>query len=690
MVAGVIMCMNNSTSLSTVALLSTLWEKEQRDYLDILGQFILRCMPQEVGAQVDIAAITEKMRANYGFADIPHHVVEKVLRRLSKMQAYPKRYFVRENHNYYVAEIFDGRAFDAAQQETNALINDVLSALVSYLDQNHLHRCINMNEAVEFLFHFFDAYGMTVIHDSSLLRAITTASGKNNFYVARFILENYETRTPIFDKLLKITSGFLIYKAVYFYTAEMKRSLDSKLRDVSFYLDCSLVIDALGYDSIDDETAFDEMSSLIRTNGGRIFVFRHTVDEASGVLRAYAHTPQSRNSFTLVGLDARNYPSEVLVSIATPQAIIENLQKKGIIVCDAPSYVPTRIVDGNKKYDGFEDEEAIERQLHTYSYKKNAILYGDRLSYDAKTLSAIGRLRRGKHPTNIENCCAMVITQGIIMNECMRDLYPERFSREINFAINDLDLVSLLWLGQRNKESTLPKNLLIANAVAACRISPDIMNQAIDLACRMEQDKTIPSEAALIIRSQPVVRTMLFDETRNNPMQLNAETIKKVISDFVTFESREATQAATEKAVNENTAKLCAQHEQAMENIQHKLDQVYAEQRQQAASMRADAETIATKCSKRAELHAKIAVLVVWFLFLAGSVVCWLKGGFVRTNIPAIVLSFLTLLQTVDYLLKIYNHVECLPGWRRDIVFARVYEKEITKREQLTHISLHL
>ena len=127
---------------------------------------------------------------------------------------------------------------DATQRETNALIGEVLSALVSYLEENYLHKRIGTDEASEFLFHFFDTYGMTVVHDSSLLRAVTTANGTYNFYVARFVLENYENRTSVFDKLLRITSGFLIHKAVYFYTSEIKASFDSKLKNVSFYLDC--------------------------------------------------------------------------------------------------------------------------------------------------------------------------------------------------------------------------------------------------------------------------------------------------------------------------------------------------------------------------------------------------------------------------------------------------------------------
>ena len=118
MVDGVIIRMNNQTSLSTVALLSTLWEKERRDYLDVLAQFVLRCLPNKPEAQVDIDAITEKLRSEYGFDDIPHHVVVKVLRRLCRVGSRDKRYLRRDNHNYYVVDVYDAQGFDSARQET--------------------------------------------------------------------------------------------------------------------------------------------------------------------------------------------------------------------------------------------------------------------------------------------------------------------------------------------------------------------------------------------------------------------------------------------------------------------------------------------------------------------------------------------------------------------------------------------
>ena len=682
--------MKNRASLTTAALLSTLWDTEQRDYLDLLGQFILRCLPCKVDSQVNIGVITDKLRNDYGFTDIPQHVVENVLSRLCKKSFKTKPYLRRQDREYYVLSVFDHCSFDSVREETTDRINDVLTALVTYLENNYLHKKISMEEASELLFHFFESYGLTVVHDSDSLRAITAKNGTYNFNVARFVLENYDKNSPVFDKLLKITSGFLIHKAVYFYANEMRKSLNSKLKKITFYLDCSLVIDALGYDEANDENALDELCQLVRSNGGRINVFRHTVEEASHVLGAYAYKAQFRNSFSLMGLASRNYPVEILATIASMKSIEENLEKKGISTFDAPSYDATKTTTGKSEYIGFEDEVAIEQQLSKYSSTKSAVMNGDRPRYDTQTLSAIGRLRKGLRPRQIEDCIAIVITQGSMLNNCMRELYPERFPAEIEYAINDLDLVSLLWLGQHNEESQLPKNLLISNAVAACQISQTIMEQAIELACRMERDNTIPSEAALIIRSKSAIRPILFEETRNDPTNLKESTIHKVIKKYVSQESQEEVETAVDKAVKDKEAKLNDEYSKEVGQIQNELERERESKRQQAITMRNDAEKEANKKADCAALWTRIFVFVAWLMILSVSIFFWVGSGWVATNFQAIIVSILGLVQLVDFIFKFYDHKTRLANWVRDIIFAKVHSKEIKKREEISHISLTL
>lgn len=76
--------MNKSTSLSSIALLSLLWERENRDYLDVLCQFILKSLPKKVDEVIDLDLLVNQMRNKYGFTDIPRHVIEKGIVRLKR------------------------------------------------------------------------------------------------------------------------------------------------------------------------------------------------------------------------------------------------------------------------------------------------------------------------------------------------------------------------------------------------------------------------------------------------------------------------------------------------------------------------------------------------------------------------------------------------------------------------------
>lgn len=680
--------MGNRVYLSTIALLSTLWEQRHEDYLDILSSFVLCCLPRQIDTKVDIDELTNAIKTKYGFDDMPRQVVEKILSRLCRQTNQPKPYLRKSNHEFYIVNVYDREEFQKRQNETNNVINDVLLALSEYLKRNNFQRDISIDDASYYLYNFFDSYGLTIVHDSNMLRSITTDSGKYNFYVARFIIENNDKRTPIFDKLLQITKGFLVHKAVYFYSNELKSSPSSKLGSVKLFLDCSLVIDALGYDSDGDEKACDDMLSLIKSCGGQVCVFSHTVEEASHVLHAYAVKPHASNSFMLENLDARKYPQDILESLATEKSIEATLKKKGIQVIDAPSYTHIDGIPDSRQYAGVEDEEAIEKQLLSqYSSiertdTSDRASYDTRVKYDTQSLSAISRIRRGYQPSSLEKCKAIIISQSSMLNQCMHNLYPKRFSSEIDFAIKDVDLVSLLWLGQQNRKSQLPQNLLISYAVAACQLSQDIMDQAIKLAVHMEEDNTIPSEAALIIRSQAAIRHYIFNETHNNPSSLTENTIEKVIKEYISNETEEASRENITKAVNEKEKELKAGYEAELAQIKSQHDK---EHRQQILEMQKDAENHATQIANLLSKITRYGLYTITLVSIIFSIYCWIVGGFSFNNFAAIVLSLLSLFQIIDYLLKFANITEKLTIKVKNCIFAKPMPKK-SKKERIWHI----
>ena len=118
--------------------------------------------------------------------------------------------------------------------------------------------------------------------------------------------------------------------------------------------------------------------------------------------------------------------------------------------------------------------------------------------------------------------------------------------------------------------------------------------------------------------------------------------------------------------------------------------QVDSIRNQQIASICADAENTAKKWAKRTELLVKSAVVTGWLLLLGGAAICWVKGGLVYTNIPAIVLSILGLLQIIDFFTKVINLKERAAKLAGDKVFEKVYKKEVHRRARVAHISLDL
>lgn len=54
--------MESITSLSSLALLSLLWEKQHNDYIDVIGKFVLMGLPRSIDKEIDIDALVAVLR----------------------------------------------------------------------------------------------------------------------------------------------------------------------------------------------------------------------------------------------------------------------------------------------------------------------------------------------------------------------------------------------------------------------------------------------------------------------------------------------------------------------------------------------------------------------------------------------------------------------------------------------------
>jgi hypothetical protein len=658
---GVYIDMRNHHALPTIALLSSYLEKEKKDYLHLISPFVQCCLPIEAGSVVDVKSITSSMRKRYGFEDIPTRVVELILQRLSSPLMGSEQLLVRERYQYIVKKPYDCSLFNKERGVMRERINSVLEKLGIFLDENYLHKKISLDDARDFFIHFFETYGWTIAKDKEKLRTVTSDDGKHNFYVARFILEQYDNQTIISEYITEIIKGFLVYKALYYFSSEKKTSIQSKLRDVVFYLDCSLVIDCLGYDCIGDEESLDELVQMILDMGGRVAVFSHIIEETCNLLDAYAKHGRNRNAFNFPQLQSKNLSSDILEMYISSEYIQSRLLTKKIELIDAPSYETDKDSSLAKQYMGFQDETRILEQLKSYSTRSSVINNHKRHDYDLRSLAAVGMLRKSRHPRIIENSCAILITQDRRLCWCMHDLYPKEFPPETDFAFRDVDLISILWVGQYNKESSLPKDLLIANASAACQLSPDIMTRAIQLADQMQVDGKIDPEAALVIRTMPIIKKYLFEKTYNNVSSLSEDAILQIIDKYVIDSTQDSRDEAIKKAVDDRIEK---QYVAAVNTATNK----------------------ATKYSTCVEklifwglstLHALLAFAAIFTLFYTQN--------YSNTVLVALLIAFciFCVFQIVDIFLKGLNIIRKLSRKGKTKMFTWMYAKKLREFKSL-------
>lgn len=372
-----------------------------------------------------------------------------------------------------------------------------------------------------------------------------------------------------------------------------------------------------------DENAIDELIHLIKLHDGQVFAFSHTVDEAGNLLDTYAMKIHMRNAFSLSGLEAKGYSPELIRTLASPSSIEKILESKNVVIIPTPSY------DGNKndvlltQYAGFQDEQKIQDKLESYGRHN---IHGNgslRISFDIKLLSAIGRIRKDTHPKHIEKCVAILATQDWTLTRCMHDLYPAEFPPEVDFAIRDIDIISLLWLSQYNKESQLPRHILLANVFAACNVSSDVMNKAIELTNKMENDKIIRPDAALVFRSATSIKPLVFERTHNNPQLLTETLIRDIVGTFIADQSSAGKQLAVDAAIMDTTNKMQTQYNSAIIERETKLAQATEEIRHNKNRMRINAENKAQKHAIICKKLIKRFLDSMCFFCIAISIYCW-------------------------------------------------------------------
>lgn len=646
--------MRNKDALITVAMLSTFLKEEKKDYLDLITPFILNLLPKKVGEKVEIDEIINKLDSEYGIEDLPTNVLINILNRNSKSSI---KILERKNKEYFVKKVCDSRSFEDNKLKMKEDTDYIIKALVKNLEEHTPIKNIDLEKSREIFIDFLESYGFTIINDINDLRGVTINNerNRNNYYVARFILNEYKNESIIFDKIIELIKGFLIYKSIFFFSTEQKKTIESKMKGTVIYFDTSLLINALGYNMEQEKLATRELIELIYENDGIIKTFSHNEDEVAGILTKYAKDPIARNSMRLEYLNKNNYDEYDVIRLR--DCLIKNLQNVKIEVTDPPSY--GRVTEENLKDKGYLDYEELKLKLAERVNYRNE-LEDSALNNDVESISSISRLRGKEKSYSIEDCKAVLVTQNTSIVNSVRELYKDRFSKgEISFAISEIDLTSILWLKSFDKNSNIPCLKLMESVYAAHQPTNEIIDTFMKKVVQLEKEGNIDSEVALLIRTQNTLQHDLIELTENDINKISLETVKKVEQRYIE-KIRETDKNKIDELIKE-TKVYDLKKEKAYKDVEKEVN------------------SIINNYEKRLILISRISLTVLFIIGLYATII----GAEHYNNFFNIVVMVLALLGVLDTFNSKYTIILKVIDKKKQRKFDSIYSKKIDELDKI-------
>ena len=478
--------------LMSASILSTYWEQNRRDTLDLLMPFLKASIAETtaVGSLIDVDKVAQHFREEYGYSDIPINVIYTMLNRLSPQN------IKRIKGHYSLNSSFDGDldSFLKKKASIKERREKVVKALKDHLSSSITTQSFEDQQVTDLLLDFFSDNGLIIYKNVDHLVGIKQKDGKINYEIARFIINESKKQSSVFDSIIEMVKGFFVSTAISF-QAENTSVAEAKFKNFSCYIDTRIIINALGLHLPEAKHSALEFLTMLKENGADLYCFKHNYEEISDVIKAYRHgleNPYDSKPFnTLEGFDEQAY------SISDVSRFLSLLRQKnesiGIIVLDELEPIDTS--DASL----FIDEKGLADTLKT-SLRYNQRSIETAVESDVSSVAAIVRLRNGKKTSEIEKAGHLFVSMNV--NYCIA---VARFLRigedQVPPVISDINLSSIVWLKSYASHKDYPRSKLIENAMAAIEPSPAFLSAFYDKIDKLTFEGGITADEAAIIRA---------------------------------------------------------------------------------------------------------------------------------------------------------------------------------------------
>ena len=541
----------STATLTSLAILKVSIDR-RRDYLSYLRPFVLHVLANSTPEPVTDELVRNRILDEFGL-DLPKRTIQILLKRLSR-----RREIKKIHGRYSVTDKLSDPRINEKQEIAQNHIDMVVTGLMEYSSKNS-KSALTHEDAVTAICSFLSKFDISCLR--AYLRATTIPSisakeSKHIILVSEYAIHLQRNNLTIFESFMVMVQGHMLANAM---LCPDLHDAPKHYRNVTFYLDTPLVLMRIGVDGPSMRDAVRELTDLVRNLGGKIRVFRHTVDEAKSVLH-YAiknfELGVPRNQILIEARRQGKSKSDLLIEFGR---FDRTLQTANIQIESTPEYLNAFQID-ESLFDDILDQNV---SYHNPRAKE----------LDINSLRSIYCLRKGSSPLSVEKSKATFVTSNSgFAKAAWQYGQRHRQSREVSCVITDFSLANMAWLKAPMGAPDVPRTEILAFSYAALQPTKEILDRFMIQIDQLNELGQISARDHQLLRSSSVPYEELMQLTLGEESALTEETVKETL-DRIT---REIKQEEYDKLINErrshqNTQTALDSERQRMQSIQKKM-----------------------------------------------------------------------------------------------------------------------
>ncbi|WP_185751190.1 hypothetical protein [Arthrobacter sp. 31Y] len=500
-----------ASALIGYAVLRANYNAEAPSYLDNFQPFILGILASSGKPFLEKRLISQTINDEFGIS-IPSLVVGKLLRRTNRA-------------GLTVAVGQDAVAItDEGLKSAPAITEEVklyerkqlelVEQFRTFVEENYpSHLDFLLQDLGQALAEYFDRHAIPLLNEGLRGRARSAEDSHGlDFLVSAFVSRLAQSDQARFAYVVEAAKGAMLASVLVLDTSGLSESL-AQLRLV---LDTPVMMDALGFHGPIPEAAAEQVLSLARSQGAQLVTFEHSVGEVQGILESIEislrrGTSKSTAAGYLHFAETGQSPADLAVLRGQVGAKLRDL---GIKLIARPDNYYDHGLDENKL------EDLIQKRVR---YWQDATRVNDVMS-----LSAVHRLRHGVRDKSLERCGAVLVSSNSNLVAAAVQFDHNRTGFPLALTIEAL--ASILWVRTPAAASDVPKQVLLAAAYAGMQPSISLWSRYLDEVENLEKSDAVTPDEAIILRSSPVSRETLMEETLGDPAAVTSESPKEVLT----------------------------------------------------------------------------------------------------------------------------------------------------------------